>query len=229
MCPWAPSSLRSYRLLHKALPAGETWAWTVQNETFCTPERAFPCRTVPYLCKGKKSRPCKGQATGWSLTYSGARRAVGPGAAACADLPLLRRPSAQAPHLAQGPAAPRRQEGERGPAAVCPTPAPIPSLSGGQRSLRARPRALPRGSETRATRDRPATVAHPAADRTRSVRRRRRPPRTPTHQGGRGGELGASEHLSGRRPEGHDPASLRREGEGEGTAGGGGDGRGWRE
>lgn len=124
MCPWAPNSLRSYRLLHKALPAGETWAWTMQNETFCRPERAFSCRTVSYLCKGKKSRPCIGQATGWSLTYSEGRSAAGPGAVGCADLPLLRRPSPWQRALA----APRRREGDRSSAAAGPARPPPPPL-----------------------------------------------------------------------------------------------------
>lgn len=91
----------------------------------------FSCRTVPYLCKGKKSRPCKGQATGWSLTYSGARRAVGPGAAACADLPLLRRPSAQAPHLGPGPGRAKEAGRRTRPCRSLPDPRPHPFALGG--------------------------------------------------------------------------------------------------
>lgn len=220
MCPWAPSSLRSYRLLHRALPAGETWAWTMQNEIFCRPERAFSCKTASYLRKGKKSRPCTGQATGWSLTYREARSAVGPGAAGCADLPLLGRSRAKAPHLGTGPR-PRqggRKENAALPQSDRPPPPPLRSRAGSARYglVPGRCRGARRPAQT-------AIAPRP------SVRRRRHPPRTPTHQGGRGGELGASEHLSGRRPGGLDPASLRREGEGECAAGGGGDGRGWRE
>lgn len=120
MCPWAPSSLRSYRLLHKALPAGETWARTMQKKTFCRPERAFSCRTVFYLRKGKEFWPCPGQATGWSLTYSEARSAVGPGAAGGADLPLLGPPLT----LAAGPG--RAKEAGRRTRPYCSLPDPRP-------------------------------------------------------------------------------------------------------
>lgn len=122
MCPWASSSLRSYRLLHKALPARETCACTMQNETFCGLERTFSSRTVPCLCKGKKSRPCVGQATGWSLTYNKAQSAPGPRGFRCAALPL-HRSCGKAPHLGKGPwPTPRRREGEAGPAAASPPP-----------------------------------------------------------------------------------------------------------
>lgn len=142
----------------------------------------------------KKSQPRTGQATGWSLTYNKALTAPGPRAFSLRCPPL-------SPLLWEGPSpwqkalAYAKEAGRRtGP--CCSSPPP-PSQSGGQPSVRARPKGLPRGPEARPT---------PGAPRDRR-RPRCSPGRggpgalcAPTHQGGRGGELGAGEHLRGRRP-----------------------------
>lgn len=166
------------------------------------------------------------------MTYSKGQSGPGRRAFRYAALPLHRW-CGMAPHLGKGPwLTPRRREGETGPAATRPPSSPF--ALGRTAPVRAHPRSLLAGSGARPTSGHPTTAAAaPAAGQDTAGEEAQAPstgPGAPTHQGGRGSELGASEHLSGRRPGGHNLVSLRREGKGEGAAAaaGSGDGGGWR-